>query len=159
LQVLSGLNPQFHLVFNNVALGDQEGILPITYDPDGESRNATLVPGKKASLTVPVPVKRLDKYILSTISSPERIKLIKIDVEGYEFPVLRGLEAFFAESRCRPLIVCEVKPWEIEALGYTMSDFEQYMRGFGYRSYDIAQRHKPVSLSQLTDMEVVLFRV
>jgi hypothetical protein len=106
-----------------------------------------------------VPVKRLDDYILDNISSPERIKLVKIDVEGFEFLVLKGLGRFFAKSRSRPLIVCEIKPWEIKALGYTMRDFEQYMKSFGYCSYDMVQHDKPVNLSQLEDMEVVLFRV
>jgi FkbM family methyltransferase len=158
LQVLSALNPQFHFVFNNVALGDQEGILPISYDPKGESRNATLIPGEQHGVTVNVPVKRLDDYIRSHILSPERIKLIKIDVEGFEFLVLRGLEGFLATASHRPLIVCEIKPWEVKKLGFTIGDFEQYMRALGYYSYDMVDQNKRLDLAQLTDMEVLLFR-
>lgn len=158
LQVLGALNPHFHFVFNNVAIGDQEGILPISYDPKGESRNATLVPGKPQGVTVNVPVKRLDDYIRDHVSSPERVKLIKIDVEGFEFLVLKGLERFLAGSKYRPLIVCEIKPWEVKKLGFTISDFEQYMKSFGYRSYDMVEQSKRIELSQLNDMEVLLFR-
>jgi FkbM family methyltransferase len=158
LQVLSALNPQFHFVFNNVAIGDQEGVLPISYDPQGESRNATLVPGKKCGVTENVPVKRLDDYIRSNVSSPERIKLIKIDVEGFEFPVLRGLERFLAGESHRPVIVCEIKPWEVEKLGFAIGDLVQYMKSFGYDSYDMVSQNKRIDLAQLTDIEVVLFR-
>ena len=88
----------------------------------------------------------------------QRIKLIKIDVEGFEFSVLRGLERFFAETACRPLIVCEIKPWQVTKLGYTMREFDQYMKRFGYRSYDMLDQAKPVDLPALRDLEVLLFR-
>jgi len=158
LQVLSALNPQYRFVFNNVALGAEDEMLPISYDPNGESRNASLVPGKSEAVTQEVPIKRLDDYIHDHIPSPRRITLIKIDVEGLEFFVLKGLERFFAETDCRPLIVCELKPWEVGKLGYTIADFDGYMRKFGYSSYDMVDQEKPLELSKLTDMEGVLFR-
>ena len=158
LQVLSALNPQFHFVFNNVAIGAREGVLPISYDPQGESRNATLVPGKQRGVTENVPVRRLDDYIRTDVQSPERIRLIKIDVEGFEFPVLKGLQRFLAGSTCRPLIVCEIKPWEVEKLGFSMGDFEGYMKSFGYGSYDMVNQNQRIDLARLTDFAVVLFR-
>ncbi len=78
LERLRELNPQFHFVFNNVALGEAAGFLPIAFNPQGDSRNATLVPGKKAAETREVPVLRLDEYITRNIPSPERIRVIKI---------------------------------------------------------------------------------
>ena len=120
-------------------------------------RNATLVPGTGAAVTSLVPVRRLDNYIKANISSPERIRLIKIDVEGYEFPVLRGLECFLSGSTYRPLIVCEVKPWELKKLGFTMDAFQQYMRKFDYIAYDMVDVDKPIDLLRMKEMEVVLF--
>jgi FkbM family methyltransferase len=158
LRVLSALNPRYRFIFNNVALGDREDVLPITYDPNGQSRNATLVPGERTGVTVQVPVRRLDDYIRDHVSSPERIKLIKIDVEGFEFPVLRGLERFLAGSSHRPLIVCEIKPWEVERLGFAIGDFDRYMKSFGYDSYDMVSQNRRIDLSKLADMEVVQFR-
>jgi hypothetical protein len=84
--------------------------------------------------------------------------MIKIDVEGFEFSVLHGLERFFATSSCRPLIVCEVKPWEIKNLGYTMQDFDRYMKQFGYGTYEMVRETKSVDLTAMKDMETVLFR-
>jgi FkbM family methyltransferase len=158
LERLRALNPQFHFFFNNVALGEAAGVLPIAYNPQGDSRNATLVPGKKAEVTRDVPVQRLDEYILQNIPSAERIKIIKIDVEGFEFSVLRGLDRFFAGTTHRPTIVCEIKPWELVNLGATLQEFEQYMSKFGYQTYVITEEEKPVALSSITDMEVVVFR-
>ncbi len=158
LERLRDLNPQFHFFFNNIALGETAGILPIAFNPNGDSRNATLVPGKRAAETRDVPVQRLDEYIKRAIPSADRIKIIKIDVEGFEFLVLRGLGRFLAETSHRPAIVCEIKPWELHNLGATLVEFEQYMNQFGYRSYVITEDDKPIKLSALTDMEVVLFR-
>ena len=103
LERLRELNPEYRFTFNNIALGEAEGILPIAFNPDGDSRNATLVPGKHFPESRQVRVQRLDDYIAGNIQSPERIKLIKIDVEGFEFSVLKGLSRFLATSK--PLIV------------------------------------------------------
>jgi len=157
LEVLKRLNPEYQLFFNNVALGDQEGVLPVTYNPAGQARNATLVPGEQIGITTEIPVKRLDDYIRKNISTPERIKLVKIDVQGFEFLVLRGLEGFFGMGH-RPLIACEIKPWVITKLGYTMADFEQYMKNFGYTPFDLVDQDKVVDITKFETLEIVLFR-
>jgi FkbM family methyltransferase len=160
LQLLSAMNPDFHFYFSHTALGESAGLLPISYDPNGDSRNATLVPGKESGKrALQVPVKRLDDYILENIGSPQRIKIIKIDVEGYEFQVLRGLERFLVDTRYRPRIICEIKPWELKNLGFTLEDFDEYMKKFGYRAYDLANDNRCVALPELKDMSVLLFQV
>jgi FkbM family methyltransferase len=148
LEHLRELNPGLRLVFNNVALGDADGILPIAYNPDRDSRNATLVPGKHFAETREVPVRRLDEYIKAKIPSPERIKVIKIDVEGFEYSVLRGVSALFSETS-----------WELSNLGATLDDFDRYMSGFGYRAYRITQEDKPIQMGEITDMETLVFRI
>jgi FkbM family methyltransferase len=157
LRVLQTLNPRHKLVFTNAALGEEPGELPISYDPRGGSRNATLVPGYSNPMNVLVPVMRLDEYVSLKISRPERIKIIKIDVEGFEFPVLLGAEKFLAKTACRPLIVCEVKPYELRKCGFTLEMFDQYMKKFGYHTYDSVRCNKRVDLCSLVGMEVVLF--
>jgi FkbM family methyltransferase len=156
LQRLSELNPEFHFTFNNVALGESEGFLPIAFNPDGDSRNATLVPGKDYPQSRQVRVRRLDDYIAETVKAPQRISLIKIDVEGFEFSVLKGLSRFLAEFK--PVIVCEIKPWEVRNLGATLDDFAGYIKGFGYSTYVIGEEETPVELTALADMEVIVFR-
>jgi FkbM family methyltransferase len=158
LRVLQKLNPEYTLVFTNAALGQTQGSLPISYDPKGGSRNATLVPGYPNLKTLGVPVIRLDDYISLHISQPERIKMIKIDVEGFEFPVLLGAEKFFANTSFRPQILCELKPYEIAKCGFTLEDLRQYMKRFGYGAYDSVQHKKVIDLLALTEMEVLLFK-
>lgn len=158
LQKLCQLNPNFKFAFNNVALGETEGFLPIRFNLQGDSRNATVVPGKPGAETRQIPVRRLDEYIKQNIPSPARIKIIKIDVEGYEYVVLKGLERFLMLEKYKPTIVCEIKPWELANVGATLKQFEQYIKRFGYRTFDINHPYEPVSLSHFKEMAVVLFR-
>jgi FkbM family methyltransferase len=157
LQVLQALNPRHKLVFTNAALGEKPGALSISYDPRGGSRNATLVPGYSNPRNVQVPVMCLDDYVSVNICRSERIKVIKIDVEGFEFPVLLGAEKFLARSACRPLIVCEIKPYELRKCGFTIEMFDRYMKKFGYHAYDSVRCNKRLDLCSLVGMEVVLF--
>jgi FkbM family methyltransferase len=158
LEVVRQGNPDFRLIFNNFALGSEEGVLPISFDPAGQARNATLVPGYKYPTRYEVLVKRLDTYIHDSVVHPERIRVIKIDVEGSEFSVLKGLEKFLSGAGHRPLIVVEIKPWDVIALGHNMADFESYMRSFGYEAYDMVEQNRRIDLRAMREMEVVLFR-
>jgi FkbM family methyltransferase len=158
LRVVQALNPRYKFVFNNVALGQTQGSLPISYEPQGGSRNASLVEDSAGSATLRVPVVRLDDYIFRHIPQPERIKFVKIDVEGFEFPVLLGADKFFTQTAGRPLIICAIKPWVLQKCGFTLEDFDLYMKCFGYKSYDSVQRKKSEDLRSLTEMDVLLFR-
>jgi FkbM family methyltransferase len=157
LQVLASLNPQFHFFFNNAALGEKDGILPI-FCPEGDARNATLISGKDYTDARQVPVKRLDDYIAAHVRSPEKIRVIKLDVQGFEFLVLRGLEKFFTDTSFRPVIACDMKPWEMRNIGYTLDDFDRYMKKFGYHAFDIVRENAPIDLCSLTDWRAVVFR-
>jgi FkbM family methyltransferase len=157
LQVLANLNPEHHFFLNNAALGEEEGVLTL-YCPEGDARNATLVAGKEYTDKREVPVKRLDDYIAANVRSPEKIKVIKLDVQGFEYLVLRGLEKFFADTTLRPVIACDMKPWEISNIGFTLEDFERYMKKFGYRAFDIVRENVPVDICSLTDWRAVVFK-
>jgi FkbM family methyltransferase len=151
------LNPQLRLFCNNFALGAEEGTLSIGFDPAGESRNATLVPGYQTPVRYEVPVRRLDTYIRESVAHPERVKLIKIDVEGFELAVLKGSERFMSEGY-RPLIVVEIKPWDVVRIGHSMAQFADYMEGFGYAAYELFDERRAVNLRGMSEMKNVLFR-
>jgi FkbM family methyltransferase len=159
LEVLRSLNPEFRLFCNHFALGAAEGVLPIGFDPAGESRNATLVPGQKHPVEYEVPVRTLDAYIRDCVAHPERIRVIKIDVEGFEFAVLEGLEGWLSTARYRPLIVVEIKPWDLVKIGHSMAELDDFMRRFGYQGYDMVDEDRRIDLATMTEMDVVLFHV
>ena len=68
-----------------------------------------------------VEICRLDDYEL------QQVGLIKIDVEGHEFEVLKGVEETI--TRCRPHIIAEVKPQYVNVI----------WRFFAERDYNMTQ--------------------
>lgn len=159
LQVLAQLNPERKFVINNVALGDKEELRELSFCANGGATEATLVPGLKSRDCVEtVAVKRLDSYIAERIRQPGRIRMIKIDAEGYEFPVLLGLKEFFASRPYRPLIVCQMKPWTLGKLNYTADQVASYMSRWSYQAFDILNTWRRVEIRRLSDYRVVLFR-
>ena len=56
--------------------------------------------------------------------------VVKIDVEGYESSVLRGMKLLLAQRRCRKVIV-EVDPKRAQMLGINF-DVDSFMGSYGY---------------------------
>ena len=109
-----------------VALGESRGqaLLRIPQSFAGNDGMATLVNGGPApTQSVQVVVERLDDLIDPGAS------VLKLDVEGFEAPVLRGAERLLSERRVRH-IVFEDHDWE-------RSDVVRLLKASGYRLFAI----------------------
>jgi FkbM family methyltransferase len=65
-----------------------------------------------------------------------RVDLIKIDVQGFEVPVLAGCEKTIA--RCRPVIVCEISDSKAIAALAEQADYEVLELGRGGRVVELS---------------------
>ncbi|HUK24543.1 MAG TPA: FkbM family methyltransferase [Terriglobales bacterium] len=157
LQKLAALNPEYTIVANPFAAGSEEGTAKayVSAEP-GEN---TLVPGytEKDSVKecIDVRVIRLDEYIES--KALKNISLIKIDTEGFEYPVLLGLQGFFEKTENLPIIICEVDPRAHRLLGHKPDDLASYISGFGYGARNVVRRSKTVELSTMSHIDDVVF--
>jgi len=83
--------------------------------------------------TIKVNVRRLDDYLLD--KKIKNISLIKIDVEGYEYFVLKGLKKYFTENKEKlPPIIVEIIPSMYPLSGIKLADLDNYMKLFSYQS-------------------------
>jgi hypothetical protein len=111
--------------------------------------------GPEVISTLKVTVVRLDSYLAER--NIDRISLVKIDAEGYELPILKGLQGFFERSKQRPAIICEIAPRAYPLLGRTISELSEYMASYGYSAYDLIDGTTPVDLAAVEHVEDVLF--
>jgi FkbM family methyltransferase len=158
LEQVARANPQHDLVCNMCGLGETEDHKLISVAGGSNAGWNTMVPGFMSSNlaveTVPVRVQRLDKYLSSRrINS---VDLIKIDVEGFELPVLRGSQAFFERMPNKPPIICEVAPGAYSKLGYSLRDLDAFLKRYDYRSYDPVSRNR-IDVTTLSGTTDVLF--
>src|SRR3954447_2803236 len=92
LRSLAALNPSRHLRVNGLALGDEPGHAAIAVTSLANIGWNTMVPGFMAAdhvaEIVEVPVTTLDAYVSE--HDLHNVRVVTIDTEGFEFPVLRG---------------------------------------------------------------------
>ena len=67
-----------------------------------------------------------------------KVDFIKLDVDGFELPILRGAEAML--RRDRPPILMEFAPYIYEEHGYTLQDLSRFLLELGYECRDIKGR-------------------
>lgn len=102
---VNGFGPRSQVMA--AALGDGQATSGVLAIPHGEPKNAALIPGAAAAqfagqaAVIEVPVLAFD----SLAESWPRIDLVKIDAEGAEDAILRGMAAML--RRDRPLLVLE----------------------------------------------------
>ncbi len=157
LHKFAEMNSRYVIVPNACAVGEHAGscTIYVTREP-GQN---TLIPAyqREAEIisTLHVPLARLDEYIAE--KNIALVSLIKIDAEGFEFPVLKGLETYFSSTDKRPPIICEIAPRAYSLLGKSLSDLRNYMCRFGYSAYDLADGRTPVDLLTIKRVDDVLF--
>lgn len=130
-------NDSYNFFPNNIAVGDCDAKASIKVVKFPYIGGSTMVDGFRDDLVekcIDVPVVRLDNYLNK--QNVDHVDLIKIDVEGYEFFVLKGLEKFISYNKSRPVIIVEIMPhaYKDKKLLRELSD---YMKNIGYKAYDI----------------------
>lgn len=152
LEKLPQLNPQYAIRINNSALGEEPSVISMEYAEFPNIGGTSLVPGfmethhTAAAGRAEVPVVRLDSYLEKHGIHP---RLIKMDVEGFEFPVLKGLRDYFERQKRRPIIICEIQTTAYSMMGTTLEEFAAYMRRYGYAAYDIWNPNAEIDITRV----------
>lgn len=94
------------LITSSLALSDSAGVLPLHLGPKGNSGMTTLAPWFQAAYTGTVLVQAAPGDSLVASGAAPAPTVIKLDVEGHEPAVLRGLTTTLAHPHCA-LVVFE----------------------------------------------------
>jgi FkbM family methyltransferase len=156
LRRLSDLNPDYRLWAHRLALSDHEGVETISISDVNNIGWNTMVPGyippEETEAVETTSTIRLDAYLEFNNVTPA---LIKIDVEGFELPVLRGLERHIRAGH-HPLIVCELAPSAYARVGATVEDLATWLIEIGYMACDVVGLD-PLDVRSVDDTRDVLF--
>ena len=160
LSKMAKLNEKYKIFVNNYALGEKVGSAIINIPNIHNIGYNSMVPGlielNKIKEALKVKVIRLDDYIFR--NKIEDISFIKIDVEGFEYPVLKGLTKFFDnEMITPPHILVEVTPSAYPLLGLKLNQLERLLSKYSYKAYTI-YKERPIDIKNLTSRKDILFK-
>jgi FkbM family methyltransferase len=119
---------------HRVAVSDREGTATLA-EPDWFARNsgtATITGGDDGAKVFTVTID-------ATIGT-EHVGVMKIDIEGHEYPALRGAERALSEQRIRDILFEEHDPLP--------TPVTVLLEGFGYRIYGLDERFRTVDLAR-----------
>jgi FkbM family methyltransferase len=119
-------NQRTNIVVSELALGNQDGTVYLE-DPFKKSR-LNLNKTAAGEHDIKVTIRRMDDLV-SEMNLPA-VDLVKIDVEGAEHEVLRGMEQTL--KRFRPVLVVEVHHQFLLQFGSTAASFLEWLAGLGY---------------------------
>jgi FkbM family methyltransferase len=72
---------------------------------------------------------RVRMRTLDDIVKPGQIRLLKLDVEGYELPVLRGAQRTLSDTQ---IVYCELTKNNCSRFGYEPEEIERFLLGAGF---------------------------
>jgi hypothetical protein len=116
-QGFASLAMQAHITLHNLALADRAGYASI------HNNNQGLANYIQPDLQGRIPVSTIDSYAWQDVD------IIKIDVEGREWPVLQGADATI--RLCRPVVQVEMWGWE-RRFGINNQHMLDFFRDLGY---------------------------
>lgn len=120
---------------HQLGISDKPGELSLNISGDGMDAWETFAPdlNNRFQDQVKVPVVTLDDMLAN--ENKEKIRIVKIDVEGWEKFVLKGAEQFF--TTYSPIIMLEFTEENTQMAGYAVTELYDIVSMWGYTWYAI----------------------
>ena len=138
------MNNISHVSIHPVGLADTEDTFQLNFisEHTGSATLANLEQDSNNQVikSVEVPVLIGDEVLLKKAKSNTPIKLIKIDVEGFELRVLAGLKQTLTTHH--PLVSTEFIKENLQRAGITRTQLTDFMLTLGYKPYGLGTQRK-----------------
>jgi FkbM family methyltransferase len=122
----------YQIVTYNMGASHEKSTVQLNTSKSDNPGWLTMVPGLMSEASFShaetIEVNRVDELLIEANITP---KLVKIDVEGAELGVIKGLTALF-DKKILPTIICEVAPNAYPYLGFDLDYLFDLMSKFGY---------------------------
>lgn len=125
-------NPGARVTPIQTAVGAAPGVLRMSYAWHHLEAAPDAAGSAEAPGMLSIPLCTLDSLRDGRSFRPD---VLKIDVEGYEIPVLQGAARILREDR--PILFLEVHPLRIQQLGGSLGELGSLLGGHGYRIFDL----------------------
>jgi len=157
IQKMIKSNPNSNIVLNDYALGAQDAVCNYYIQRLKRVTKCSMIYSliERIDETIEVRTRRLDNYLEQ--KNIDRVSLVKIDVEGYEYYVLKGLSGFLKRTSSKPPIICEILASAYKNLDFCLEELYDYMKSYGYEAHNIFNPRIRVDIRTLRENVDVLF--
>ena len=126
------LNRLHHYTLVPYAIGAEEGFLEMAVYPSLNTGASSLVAQRRSKAMGRQKAGMLPLRRIAEIHGVSRVRLAKIDVEGYELEVLKSAGALLGSGGIENIFI-ELHPPQLRALGQSPEEVEQLLKAKGYR--------------------------
>lgn len=150
-------NKDSNIIFNECALGSDEVVHNYYIKRTDVGTMMSMIGGllEKPQEILSVKTQRLDDYLEQ--NNIKEVSLIKIDVEGYEYYVLKGTTKFFERIKCKPPIICEIFIPAYQKGDLSLNMFHDLMTNIGYNAFNIYNPNKRIDIRMIKQTTDVIF--
>lgn len=118
-----------------VAVAERSGAMKFFPYPDKNMGRHSLVP-MDGLQPIDVQVVSLDDFLRAERIDARAVEFVKIDVEGYELPVLQGASSLLAAS---PLMLAEFAPKYMRRAGTDPESLLRWLQDRGFRAFECTE--------------------
>ena len=145
------INNYQNIILEQKAVGDKNGRTTL-YQSDHPGMHRIFPQTKQAKGQVQVELTSLDKYFIDS-NLADKINFIKIDVEGLEFSVLKGMKNILKNNK-KIKILFEFMPKNTMEAGFTPIELLNYLTSYDFKLFCIDESTK--KLLHVSNNEEVL---
>jgi FkbM family methyltransferase len=121
------------------AVGDRDGTIELWENEHHHADHRILTDQFRASASpsgsVATPILQIDSFV-RTQGGEFPVRFVKVDVQGYEFPVCKGMEHTLADNP-RAILALEYMPQAMRELGFQPEDLLKWLEHRDYRAYTL----------------------